>query len=202
VIVEAVASAGPRRARPLSVEDRQSSIIDAVIPLLLEYGKDVTSRQIAEAAGIAEGTIFRAFGDKESLIAAAVKRYLDPLPLRTALLSISTDLPLHDKLHNVFRLLEDRFRGVIRMMSAVGMQAPPPSREVRQDFAEIIGNLLAEHADELRIAPERVAQFARVVAFASAIPAFGDSTPFTFDELVDLFEHGVVRAASPLRKKN
>ena len=31
-------------------------IIDAVIPLLLKHGADVTSKQIAEAAGIAEGT--------------------------------------------------------------------------------------------------------------------------------------------------
>ena len=46
-------------------------IIDAVIPLILEHGVGITSRQIAEAAGVAEGTVFRAFGDKESLIAAA-----------------------------------------------------------------------------------------------------------------------------------
>ncbi|MCU1430433.1 MAG: DNA-binding transcriptional regulator, AcrR family, partial [Actinomycetia bacterium] len=36
-------------------------IVAATLPLLLEHGDRVTSRQIAEAAGIAEGTIFRAF---------------------------------------------------------------------------------------------------------------------------------------------
>ena len=66
------------RARPLSVEERQASIIDAVIPLLAVHGRDLTSRQIAEAAGIAEGTIFRAFGHKDSLITAAVAKFLDP----------------------------------------------------------------------------------------------------------------------------
>jgi AcrR family transcriptional regulator len=180
------------RARPLSVEDRQAMIIDAVIPLLLERGNAVTSREMAEAAGIAEGTIFRAFGDKETLVAAAVDRYLDPLVLRTALRSIDTDLSLDDKLRVIFGLLRDRFNGVIRMLSALGRHGPPPNREARHEFAGIIGELLEQHRHELRIEPEQVAQFARVLAFAAAIPAFGESIPFTTDELVDLFKHGVV----------
>ena len=185
------------RARAMSVEDRQASIIDAVIPLLIEHGKDVTSRQIAEVAGIAEGTIFRAFGDKDTLIAAAVERYMDPLALRTALRSIDADLPLDGKLRETFRLLEDRFKGVIRMMAAIGPQAAQRSRQgAAQDFADIIGELLAPHAEELRIAPERVAQFARVMAFSTALPVFSDTIPFTFDELVDLFEHGVVHGST------
>lgn len=169
-------------------------IIDAVIPLVLEHGKDVTTRQIAEAAGIAEGTIFRAFGDKESLLAAVVERYLDPLALRTALRSIDHDLPLEDKLRAVFVLLQERFRGVIRMMAAIGRQGPPPDRPARQqDFALIIGELLADETEQLRIPPERVAHYARVLAFAAALPVFEDTIPFTHDELLDLFEHGVMK---------
>jgi AcrR family transcriptional regulator len=182
-----------RRARPLPVEDRKAMIIDAVTPLVLEHGKDVTSRQMAEAAGIAEGTIFRAFGDKESLINAVVERYLDPLALRTALSSIDHDLSLENKLRTVFQLLQDRFKGVIRMMSAIGRTGAPPNRPVRQqDFAVIIGELLADEAGNLRLPPERVAHYARVLAFASALPVFDDTIPFTFDELLDLFEHGVI----------
>ena len=43
------------RASPMSVEDRRASIIAAVTPLLIEHGRQVTSAQIAAAAGIAEG---------------------------------------------------------------------------------------------------------------------------------------------------
>lgn len=179
----------------MGLEQRQDMIIGVVIPLIMEHGKDLTSKQIAEACGIAEGTIFRAFGDKDSLITAAVARYLDPLALRTSLRSIDTGLPLDDKLRAVFGLLRDRFAGVIRMMSALGTPGPPPGRREGNlnDFAVVVGELLAPHADELRIAPEQVAQFARVVAFASAIPAFGESIPFTTDELLDLFKHGVMQ---------
>jgi AcrR family transcriptional regulator len=184
--------AASRRARPLAAEDRKAMIIEAVIPLLIEHGRDVTSRQMAEAAGIAEGTVFRAFGDKESLIQAAVEHYLDPLPLRAALRSVDADLPLEEKLSIVFRLLQDRFSGIIRMMSALGRHGPPPHRPSKHDFASIIGELLQEHSAQLRIPPERVAHYARVLAFASALPVFDDTIPFTFDELVDLFEHGVI----------
>lgn len=187
----------PRRARALSVEDRQDMIIGAVTPLVLELGKDVTSRQIAEAAGIAEGTIFRAFGDKETLLNAVVERYLDPLALRTALRSIDPDLSLHDKLGVIFGLLQDRLKGVFRMMAVLGRTERPPRRDGHQDFAEIIAELLEEHSTELRIPPERVAHFARVLAFASALPVFDDTIPFTFDELVDLFEHGVIAPTTP-----
>jgi len=39
-------------------------IVDAVIPLLLEYGRGIMTKQIAERAGIAEGTLCRAFETK------------------------------------------------------------------------------------------------------------------------------------------
>ena len=52
------------RARPLPPDDRREAILEAIIPLLQERGRNVTSRELAEAAEVAEGTLFRAFGDK------------------------------------------------------------------------------------------------------------------------------------------
>jgi AcrR family transcriptional regulator len=179
-----------RRAAPMGLEARQDMIIAAVTPLLLEHGASVTSRQIAEAAGIAEGTVFRAFGDKESLIAAAVERYLDPLALHTALRSIDPDLPLDDKLRAIFGLLRERFRGVIRMFAMVPQSQRQP-REPGSAFAAIIAELLEPHRDQLRVQPQEVAQYARLITFASAIPVFGESLPISDDQIVDFLMYGV-----------
>ncbi len=87
-------------------------IIDAAIPLLLIHGREATTKQIADAAGIAEGTVFRAFGDKESIIDAAVDRFLDPTPTTRALRAIDPDEPLRDKVREVLVQIRGRIGNV------------------------------------------------------------------------------------------
>src|SRR2546428_2889821 len=84
------------RAAALPPDERRSMIVAVVLPLLLEHGDRVTSRQIAEAAGIAEGTIFRAFGDKDEMIAAVIEAALDQGSLEEALDRIDRSLPFED----------------------------------------------------------------------------------------------------------
>ncbi len=81
-----------KRATALPPDERRSMIVAATLPLLLEHGDRVTSRQIAEAAGIAEGTIFRVFADKDEIIVAVIEAALDPEPLEAALRDIPTGL--------------------------------------------------------------------------------------------------------------
>ena len=69
-----------KRATALPPEERRSMIVAATLPLLLEHGDRVTTRQIAEAARIAEGTIFRAFADKDEIIVAVVEAALVAQP--------------------------------------------------------------------------------------------------------------------------
>ena len=68
----------PPRATPLAPEDRRTAILTALIPLLVEKGGDVTTKEIAKAAGIAEGTIFRVFPDKATLLFAAAEEAINP----------------------------------------------------------------------------------------------------------------------------
>lgn len=178
------------RAQPLNVEDRRAMIIDAVIPLLIEHGRDVTSKQIAEAAGIAEGTIFRAFGDKESLVQAAVEKYLDPEPLRDALRAIDPSLPFEHKIRAVIFLMCERFQSIMRIMAVVGRQRPPAPPE-RQEYTAIIAALLEPEAQQLNWPPERVAHILRLISFSSAFPPLNDGVDFSVDELTRLVIVGV-----------
>lgn len=71
----------PGRAAPLHPDERRSAVLGAVVPLLLERGPDVSTRELAAAAGVAEGTLFRVFPDKASILRAAIAQALDPTDL-------------------------------------------------------------------------------------------------------------------------
>ena len=175
----------------MSVDERRASIIDAVIPLLVEHGRSVSTRQIADAAGIAEGTVFRAFGDKDSLIAAAVDKFFDPEPLRNALRSIDPALTLEQKLSDILFHLRARFVGIFGIMNALGMSERPPIRSERMEYAEIIAEVLGPDLEELRLEPARIAHFVRLIAFSTAIPRMNEGAEFSTAELASLIRLGV-----------
>ena len=66
------------RAASMSPDDRRKAIVTALVPLIVERGGEVSTREIAQAAGIAEGTIFRVFPDKKSLLLAAAEEAINP----------------------------------------------------------------------------------------------------------------------------
>lgn len=114
----------------LSPDDRRAAVLDATIPLLVQHGLGVTTRQIADAAGVAEGTLFRVFDDKRALTVAAVARALDPLPVVTAIRGVATDRDLETVLGDVVDVVRARsatFRGVMavahEMRRAAGERA-------------------------------------------------------------------------------
>lgn len=180
----------PARARPLSGDDRRSMIVDAVIPLLLEFGGDVTTRQIAQSAGIAEGTLFRAFGDKESIIQAAVDKFLDPEPVRAMMAAIDPSLPLRDKVHDILVFLQARTTGIMQIMSAVGA-GRPPERGHGSDYVELLSAAFDRDRDRLRIDATDIAHFIRLVAFASSVGPLNEAHSFTVDELTELILNGI-----------
>ncbi|HEY2644532.1 MAG TPA: TetR/AcrR family transcriptional regulator [Galbitalea sp.] len=188
---KALSEPARRRAKPLSTDDRRAAIIDAVIPLLMEHGRAVTTRQIAEAAGIAEGTIFRVFVDKDEIIDAAVAKYLDPGVLNEWLRAIDPELSLEGKVNDILFHLRSRMTGIFGIMSAVGMQGPPPRRQGPESFFALIEDILRPDLEQLSVPPDRIASFLRLVAFASAIPHFNDGQELSTAELARYITYGI-----------
>jgi len=104
---------GTRRQRvpALSPEERRAALIAATIPLLREHGTDVSTKQIADAAGVAEGTIFGVFKDKATLLRAAAVSALDPQPLLRDLRNIDLNLPLRARLVVAAGLVREHVAG-------------------------------------------------------------------------------------------
>lgn len=185
------------RARPMAPDERRRALVQCVIPLLKEHGRDVSTRRIAEACGVAEGTVFRAFGDKESLIAAAVEAYFDPQPFRDAIAAVDRDLPAEEKIRRVFTLLRERFTGVMGFMSALRMRGGPPPSVHRADTSWMteVERLLEPDRATLAASPETIARYLRLLALSSSIPHVNDERGLDPDEIVHLVQHGVLRPA-------
>jgi AcrR family transcriptional regulator len=179
------------RAVALPADERRRMIVEATLPLLLQNGEMVTTRQIADAAGIAEGTIFRAFIDKEEIFAAAVEKFLDPGELHERLRAIDPELPLEGKVNDILFQLRARMTGIFGIMSAVGMQGPPRGRRTTDNFALVIDEILRPDLEQLNVPPERIGSFLRLVAFASAIPHFNEGREMSTAELAQYITYGI-----------
>jgi AcrR family transcriptional regulator len=179
------------RAKPMSIDQRRAMIIDAVIPLLIENGREVSTRQIADAAGIAEGTIFRVFIDKEEIFGAAVEKFLDPGALHARLRAIDPELPLEAKVNDILFQMRSRMTGIFGIMNAVGMQGRPPRRPGSENFMHIIGEVLRPDLDQLKVPAERAGTLIRLVAFASAIPQFNEGHEMSTAELAKYITYGI-----------
>lgn len=176
------------RAQALPAEERRSAIIAAALPLLLERGANVTSRQIAEAAGVAEGTLFAVFGDKEAIVRAALDAALDPGPTERAIAAIDAGLPFEEQLTEAVRVMQQRLSNIWRLVSTVGDTAKP--RSTPPDFPALT-RLLASHQPLIRTDAATAAQHLRALTLAASHPVLTAGQPMAPSAIVELLLDGI-----------
>jgi AcrR family transcriptional regulator len=185
------------RARPLAPGDRREAIIAATRPLLHEHGIGTTTKLIAEAAGIAEGTIFRSFSTKDELFDAVLEREFDPEPFLAQVAEIDPTLPLEDRLVAYTTLLQRRFLGIFRLMAAMGMPKPPAKfrdeRARRRLHDSGLATLISADADHFTLPVDRVAELLRGLTFAASHPHITELKPLTPEEIVAVILHGALK---------
>lgn len=200
-----------RRAPAMSQEERRAAIIRSTVPLLIEHGGNVSTSQIAAAAGIAEGTVFRAFKDKHDLLLACMKAGMNSDEEIARINAIGRDGPLPARLTEGVRAVSgylDRIWAIGQAVRAGGVgpedmrermhgkdgkpaePGPPPQLLV---VSQALVGLFDEDADNLRVDAERAVRMLLSLVFSNRMQGEGFGEPIEPAEIVDLLLHGVVR---------
>lgn len=200
-----------RRAPAMSQDERRAAIVRSTLPLLIEHGGTVSTSQIAAAAGIAEGTVFRAFKDKQDLLIACMRAGMNSDEEVAVIERIGTDGPLDERLTRGVEAISgylDRIWAIGQAMRAGGVgpeamrerihgdddeerEPGPPPEMLRVSHA--IGGLFDEATDNLRVDAERATRMLLGLVFSNRMQGQGFGTAADDPaQIVDLFLHGVI----------
>ena len=210
------------RTPRLSPDERRSALIEATLPLLLEHGSSVSTRQIAEAAGVAEGTIFRVFDSKEDLLHACATQVLIRDGLVESLATLPPDADLAETVSFIGRALSVRLsdvRTVVAFLHEQGRGGPAPHaldhdppgtpvapeassrcqrpdpRAMHEHVLATVSSALTRHADALRTTPRLAASALVALTFGAGHAFAGDPALTDVDSLTDLILHGIQKDA-------
>jgi AcrR family transcriptional regulator len=189
------------RASPLPPAERRAEIMAATERLLIAKGKNVSTREIAKAAGIAEGTIFRVFPTKDAIIDAIFVDAFDPEAARQELDSIDCQGDLESCLVQLVATMQRRLRRILALFGAVGFRQPAGAavdemQKQRKLGYDAIAALLRPHSARLRTDPEEAARLLHGLVLAITHPMLTDRPIGDPAEIVDLALHGIARVPS------
>lgn len=188
------------RSQAMTADARRAMLIRATLPLLIEHGPKVTSRQIAEAAGVAEGTIFRVFADKDSLIQAVLDQALDPAATLAELGEVDPRLPVRVRVLQVTGIMQRRLIRVFSLLLAFrshasGAQFEPHRRAAKSAndkvMAEVV-RIIEPDADQLRWPVHEVARVLRLLVFSGSHPLITDGNLLRADEITEVIFDGLL----------
>ena len=153
--------------RKRRAEERRKQLIDTALGLFAAKGfESTTTKDIAEAAGVAQGLIYHYFGGKEELLFAAAERH-GFLPRLRVILAASGERPAREVLPRVvqdFRALLGEKDDLVRVFFRESQVNPDVGRKLAETIGEgvelLSGYLGARIATgELRdLDPEAVAK--------------------------------------------
>jgi len=186
----------------MTPDERRAQLEGAAIDVLRDKGLAATTKEIAEHAGVAEGTIFRVFDTKDDLVQAALVRAFDPQPLAEHLRAINPEQPLRQRLLAMVDAQQQHLTKLFGLMAAVGMVRPPESlrhhgHEAHGDAQSHVQGamvaLIEADADRLRISSHDLLRLLQMLTFAGSHKHIAHGDLLTPDQIVDVLLDGVLK---------
>ena len=164
--------------------------------LIVAQGGNVSTRAIAEAAGIAEGTIFRVFPTKEAIIDAIVEDAINPDTRKAEIAAIDPGADLETRLTELVAILQRRMRRLQALFAAIGFRKPASwqNRKAggRHEFGmSEVAAILEPDQGRIRVPVPEAARLLFAVVMSLNNPMFGGRSDIDPKEVVDLFLNGV-----------
>lgn len=189
------------RAPSLPPDERRSHLIAATLEVLRRKGRDLTVRDIAEQAGVAEGTIFRVFASKDDLIDAALQHAFDPEETVRALMQIGVQQELRGRLIAAVQLLQRRFVEVFELTEALGTVTLPERvvgehrqrhEQAREDGNRHLAWLVEADQERFRLPAAEVSRLLQMLCFAGTHTRVNQGRRLTPEEIVTVVLDGVL----------
>lgn len=186
-------AAAPARARAprMSGDERRTAIVRAALPLVSRDGSAVLTAEVARAAGIAEGTLFRVFEDKDALLVACLAHVADTSELEAVIAAIDED----DLERAVVRAVEVVLAHLVAAMPVVmrvTRTGPTPKAayglraELTERTRDELASVLDRHSDELGVPVAAAADVLHCLVLGAAV----QRRPPAAADLARAFVHG------------
>jgi AcrR family transcriptional regulator len=186
----------------MTADERRQAIVTSTLPLLLAQGPDLSTREIAAASGVAEGTIFRVFDTKDELIEAVIEAATQPTATLAALAALGPQ-SLEERTESVLGILTadvKRIRSLFSHLARAGVQPHHPRKphsrghhEGRAQVIEATATAFEEYADQLTVPTETAARLLSALSFATSFSLTSTDTPPSSEALASLVLHGIAK---------
>ncbi len=168
-------------------------MLDAATQLFVARGYEFTTADLAAAAGVSEGTIFRYFPDKAALVDAAKGAALDLNGLAPLLRSAAALPTLAQRLVAAAHAIAPRIEQMARVVDHAHQldRRTTPDDHLVRDLLEQLTPLFDDSCGTFATSDQLASLFLGSLLANTVLGGKGGVTPLDVDRLADVFLHGI-----------